>query len=90
MASASTCRGRTRCCRRSRHWDFRQSPRARDAGACSVCRPRRKVIQVAQPMRVRERQAVDARAADAEPFVLLMPMLVAVHLVRRRTCAGAR
>ncbi len=36
-----------------------------------------KVIQVAQPMRVRERQAVDLALRTLTPFVLLMPMLVA-------------
>ena len=35
-----------------------------------------KVIQVAQPMRVRERQAVDLALRTLTPFVLLMPMLV--------------
>jgi two-component system, OmpR family, sensor kinase len=35
-----------------------------------------KVIQVAQPMRVRERQAVDLALRTLMPFVLLMPMLV--------------
>ncbi|MFL6604402.1 MAG: ATP-binding protein [Steroidobacteraceae bacterium] len=34
-----------------------------------------KVIQVAQPMRVRERQAVDLALRTLTPFVLLMPML---------------
>lgn len=35
-----------------------------------------KVIQVAQPMRVRERQAVELALRTLTPFVLLMPMLV--------------
>jgi two-component system OmpR family sensor kinase len=35
-----------------------------------------KVIQVAQPMRVRERQAVGLALRTLTPFVLLMPMLV--------------
>jgi two-component system OmpR family sensor kinase len=35
-----------------------------------------KVIQVAQPMRVRERQAVDLALRTLTPFVLLMPVLV--------------
>jgi two-component system, OmpR family, sensor kinase len=35
-----------------------------------------RVIQVAQPMRVRERQAVDLALRTLTPFVLLMPMLV--------------
>ena len=35
-----------------------------------------KVIQVAQPMRVREQQAVDLALRTLTPFVLLMPMLV--------------
>ena len=35
-----------------------------------------KVIQVAQPMRVRERQAVDLALRTLTPFVLLMPILV--------------
>lgn len=35
-----------------------------------------KVIQVAQPMRVRERQAVELALRTLAPFVLLMPMLV--------------
>jgi two-component system OmpR family sensor kinase len=35
-----------------------------------------KVIQVAQPMRVRERQAVELALRTLMPFVLLMPMLV--------------
>jgi two-component system OmpR family sensor kinase len=35
-----------------------------------------KVIQVAQPMRVRERQAVELALRTMTPFVLLMPMLV--------------
>ncbi len=34
-----------------------------------------KVIQVAQPMRVRERQAVELALRTLTPFVLLMPML---------------
>jgi two-component system OmpR family sensor kinase len=34
-----------------------------------------KVIQVAQPMRVRERQAVDLALRTLTPFVLLMPIL---------------
>ena len=36
-----------------------------------------KVIQVAQPMRVRERQAVDLALRTLTPFMLLMPMLAA-------------
>jgi len=35
-----------------------------------------KVIQVAQPMRVREQQAVELALRTLTPFVLLMPMLV--------------
>jgi two-component system OmpR family sensor kinase len=35
-----------------------------------------KVIQVAQPMRVRERQAVELALRTLTPFVLLMPVLV--------------
>jgi len=35
-----------------------------------------KVIQVAQPMRVRERQAVELALRTLTPFVLLMPILV--------------
>jgi two-component system OmpR family sensor kinase len=35
-----------------------------------------KVVQVAQPMRVRERQAVDLALRTLTPFVLLMPVLV--------------
>src|ERR1700761_1231105 len=35
-----------------------------------------KVVQVAQPMRVRERQAVELALRTITPFVLLMPMLV--------------
>jgi two-component system OmpR family sensor kinase len=35
-----------------------------------------KVIQVAQPMRVRERQAVELALRTLTPFVLLMPMFV--------------
>ena len=35
-----------------------------------------KVIQVAQPMRVRERQAVELALRTLTPFVLLLPMLV--------------
>jgi two-component system, OmpR family, sensor kinase len=35
-----------------------------------------KVIQVAQPMRVREQQAVDLALRTLTPFVLLMPVLV--------------
>jgi two-component system OmpR family sensor kinase len=35
-----------------------------------------KVIQVAQPMRVRERQAVELALRTLAPFVLLMPILV--------------
>lgn len=35
-----------------------------------------RVIQVAQPMRVRERQAVELALRTLTPFVLLMPMLV--------------
>jgi two-component system OmpR family sensor kinase len=37
-----------------------------------------KVIQVAQPMRVRERQAVELALRTLTPFVLLMPILVVV------------
>ena len=36
-----------------------------------------KVIQVAQPMRVRERQAVELALRTLTPFMLLMPMLAA-------------
>ena len=76
MACASTCRARTRCCRDITTLGFAtvETPpegRWRVFGVQAMTR----VIQVAQPLSVRERRAAELALQTLKPFALLLPVL---------------